>query len=498
MLRSALICLILLAVVLVFPLIRPGNLIWLVPAFVLAPLAPWLCVRLNRVPLEEHGWSDLSGGLRGDVPRTVCVEPAMLVGHRWLQADVWLPFERTEGERFRSKGSAMLLATAVALTDDLAADETSVNGYTAAEIAEWENSLSIRPENIRVNSPRLDTARYCGFPGVVVRDGPGIRAWFVGGTALVNECHTVHDGVERLLTREDRHRLQALPVNALCYATAPVYDGSLGDVCFIGAVLPVARYSVSPDALTAAQNLHRMGVRVTLDRSDPWALENARAMGIEWPEDEGEAGAMVLRASNFGPTQPRRFDLPVIHLAEAVRQEKYQRMLCAVFGLALWPASTLNAYPWPFLIALTALCLTILISRGSRFPSPRVGSLRPFLLPLIPGFLLPLILWFFMERLAHMSGPAVGICLVVLESSVLAMWRLLLVKGRRGAQTAALGAVICVTALFGSILLMSAFGAISWIHFAFESIAGILTGVAVIVSHRLLAPPAEEGQDAAV
>lgn len=488
MLRPALICLGLLALILVFPLLLPGNGLWLIPALILAPFAPWLCVRLSRAPLKRDGWRDNADALRSEQPKTVCVEPAILIGQRWLQADVWMPFERTEGERFRSHSSAIALSAAIALTDEQVADENSVNGYTAHEIAEWETSLGIQAVNFRRNHPVLDAARYCGFPGVIAADGRELRAYFAGSAALIHECHTVLDGIERPLNQSDLEQAAALPANVLCYATGVVRDGNLSDVCFLGAVLPVARYSVSPDALAAGQELHRMGIRVTLNRSDPWALANARSMGIDWPDDEGEPCTLYLLAERQGPEQTRRFEAPVLELMDAYRQERYQCLLCALFGLVLWPSATLSAYPWPFLIALVTFCLTILISRGAVFPAPPERSPRTFLMPLIPGFLLPLIMWFFIDRVARETSPDVGACMVVFEGAVLAMWRLLLLNQTpKGIYTILIGGVICLAAVFGSVLLATV-STVNWVRFAFEAVAGILIGVAVIVSHRLLSP----------
>ena len=58
MLRQALICAGLLALVLALPFLMPGSIVWLVPALLLAPLAPWLCVRANRHAIPHPDWED--------------------------------------------------------------------------------------------------------------------------------------------------------------------------------------------------------------------------------------------------------------------------------------------------------------------------------------------------------------------------------------------------------------------------------------------------------
>ena len=490
MLRQALICAGLLALVLALPLLAPDSIGWLIPALLLAPLAPWLCVRLNRRAIPHPDWDDNADHLDADRIDTVCIEPSLLVGRRWLQAEIWLPFERVGGERFRSQKGAMALSAAIALTDECAVSENSAEGFSAPDIAEWEQALGISSRNFKLRNPRMDDARYCGFPGVVVLDGQRLRAYFVGGPALLAECRRVLDGAERSLTAEDRERLRDLPSRALCYATALLIDGHLQQVCYIGSVLPVARYSVSPDALAAGQRLHRMGFHVTLDNRDAWALENARTMGVEWPEDDGRTGILRLHGTHPDAEQPREFDRPVLALIRAARQERYHRLLCGLFGLMLWPCATLSREPWSFLISLLCLCLTILITREQIFPPPPRYGPRNFLTPLAPGILLPLIIWFFIEYIAKGESMVAGAYMIVSEAIVFSVWRLSLLLGQPGGlRTLLLGCVICLIA-FSAVVLLTANG--TWVSAAFGGVAGVLVAVAVIVAHRVLAPAGEE------
>ncbi|MBR5344710.1 MAG: hypothetical protein IK127_02690 [Clostridia bacterium] len=484
MLRQALICAALLAFVLALPLLAPGSIGWLIPAFFLAPIAPWLCVRLNRRAVSHRDWESNADHLDADRIDTVCIEPSLLIGRRWLQAEIWLPFERVGGERFRSQKGAMALSAAVALTDECVQNENSAEGFSAQDISEWEQALGISSRNFKLRNPRMDDARYCGFPGVIVLDGKSLRAYFVGGPALLTECRRVLDGTERNLTTDDRERLRDIPSRALCYATALLIDGHLQEVCYIGSVLPVARYGVSPDALAAGQRLHRMGIHVTLDTQDTWALENARAMGVEWPEDDGRTGVLHLRGVHPDTEQPHEFDRPVLALIRASRQERYHRLLCGLFGLMLWPCATLSREPWPFLIALLCLCLTILITRDQVFPPPPRYGPRSFLAPLAPGVLLPLIIWFFIEYIAKGDSTTAGAYMIISEAIVFSIWRVSLLLGQPGGfRTLLLGSLICLIA-FSAIVLLTTNG--TWISASFGSVAGVLVAVAVIVGHRVL------------
>lgn len=486
MLRQALICAGLLALVLALPFLMPGSIVWLVPALLLAPLAPWLCVRANRHAIPHPDWEDNTDLLDADRVDTVCIPPSLLVGRRWLQAEIWLPFERIGGERFRSQKGAMALSAAIALTDECAARENSAEGFSAEDVGQWEQALGIQSKNFKLRYPRMDDARYCGFPGVIVLDGKSLRAYFVGGPALLAECRRVLDGAERNLTADDRERLRDIPSRALCYATAVIIDGHLQEVCYIGSVLPVARYGVSPDALAAGQRLHRMGIHVTLDGSDAWALENARAMGVEWPEDEGRTGVLRLRGTHPDAEQPREFDRPVLTLMRASRQERYHRLLCGLFGLMLWPCATLSREPWPFLIGLTCLCLCILVTREHIFPQPPRYGPRSFFTPLAPGVLLPLILWFFIQYVAKGESAEAGAYMVVCEAVVFSLWRMSLLLGQPGGvRTLLLGGLICLIAFF-AIVLLTDNG--TWVSAAFGGVAGVLIGIAVIVAHRFLSP----------
>ncbi len=490
--RLALICVALLALVLGIPLLMPGSLLWFIPAFFLAPLAPWLCVRASRRTLKDEDWGDNSDRLQADTIDTVCIDPALLIGRRWLQARVWLPFDAIEGERFRSHTGAAAMSAAIALTESCAADERSVTGFAREDIREWVSSLGVNADNFRRLHPRVDDARYCGYPGVIVMDGKELRAYFVGGATLVQECRRVLDGSSRIMMRDDRERLRDLPADALCYATAPVIDGKLGEVCYLGAVQPVARYSVSAEALEAGRRLHRRGIRVTLGREDPWMLQNARDMGVEWPEDDGAPNVFRPRALHMDAEQPRDFDRPVREWLLRARQEAYHCVLCALFGLMLWPASLLEREPWWFLLALLTMCLSILIAKDHAFPTPPLRTVRSFVTPLAPGFLLPLIVWFFIEVIAKRSGSHAGAMMAVTEGCVYALWRLSLIASQpAGHRTVGIGAGVCLIAVSLATLLLND---VKWISAAFGGVAGMLIAIAVIITHRYLSPEVEDGR----
>ena len=462
----------------------------LIPALALAPLAPLLCSRSTRRAFTHPDWRCLPENMEAQNLKKVTVDPALLIGKTWLQAELWMPFDKVDGERFRGQQGMMRLAAAIALTDECIDPAGSVSGCTPEEIAEWENSLNINRENIRRQNPKLDDARVSGFPGVIVMEGTGLRAYFVGSPSIMQACHLVQDGTERPLTAEDRNRLIYLPSNTLCYATGPVVDGKLGALCYLGAVRPVKRASPSVEALQAGQKLHRMGIIVCLSRSDRWSLETVRQMGIEWPEDEGSRDVLELIPRHEGDDQTRDFAAPVLKLIRERGEERYYRLLVSMFGLLLWPAATLCGGKFPFLLGLGCLCAGILLSREISLPRPPEHSNRSFLIPLIPGVLLPMVLHLFFSAVMREQRHAdAGAMLCVAEASIFTLYYLsILLYDPRGMLRLAAGAAICLIGVLAAYLTLDSTELITLL---FGFLAGMLCGVAVLVSHRYLASGSE-------
>lgn len=462
----------------------------LAPALLLAPLAPLLCCRSIRRTCVHPDWQYLPENMEANRLRSVCVPPSLLVGRSWLQAELWMPFSRIDGERFRGQKGMMRLAAAIALTDDCIDPNGPVSGCSPEEIAEWENSLSISAANIHRQNPRLDSARVSGFPGAVVMDGKDLRAYFVGSPAIIQACHRVLDGEDRPMTAEDRTRLADTPANTLCYASSLVKDGKLESLCYLGAVRPVRRSSPSPEALRAGERLHGLGISVCLARDDRWTLETVREMGIEWPEDEGGADVLEVLPAHEGDEQPRDFSEPVLRLLEHRKEERYYRLLTAMFGLLLWPAATLCHKQYPFLISLACFCAAILLTRELALPRPPRHSNRSFLIPMIPGVLLPAALYFFIGQYQH-----AGDMLCAAEASVYALFFLsLLLQDRKAIPRIAGGAAVCLIGVL-TVFLIALGGTDDLLTLLFGFLGGMLCGITVLVSHRFLASGEEEPQE---
>ncbi len=452
----------------------------LAPALLLSPLAPLLCCRSIRRPYLDPDWQCIPENMETSHLQSVCVPPAMLIGKTWLQAELWMPFQRIDGERFRGQKGMMRMAAAIALTDSCIDPGGPVSGCTPEEIAEWERSLSISPENIRRQNPRIDDARVSGFPGVVVLDGRDLRAYFVGSPSLIQACHRLLDGEERPMTAEDRTRLAELPANTLCYATSPVIDGKLESLCFLGAVRPVRRSSPSVEALRAGEKLHGMGITVCLSRDDRWSLETVRGMGIEWPEDEGSVSTLELRPVHDRDEQPADFAEPVLGLIARRAEERYYRLLTAMFGLMLWPAATMCGSQFPFLVGLACLCASIVLARDLDLPKPPRHTLRSFLIPMIPGVLLPAALYFFIGQMKN-----AGDMLCIAEASVFSLFFLsVLLPCRKAILRLAAGAAVCAV---GVLVICLTFTLPDILMLIFGFLGGMLCGVAVLISHRFLA-----------
>ncbi len=394
----------------------------LIPALVLCPLAPLLCMRGNRLPWKDPVWQANPETVDVRRIRGVVIDPKLLIGQMRISAEAWLPFEMTTAERFRGKSGALALSAAVALTDGCLAGEEGVSFHGAEEVGQWEAALGIVPDNFKRRSPMLDSAKYHGYTGVVVKDGAEVRAYFVGGSALAGHCVRILDGTERPILPADREKLAAfVPANALCYASAPVRDGRLDGLCWLGAVRPVLQCRVSEAAMAAGERLHEQGLTVALSGKSRWNLQTVRGMGIDWPEDDSSPEFVEL-ALKDPERQDKDFAAPLESLAAHAGRDRSRRLLAAWMGLMLWVSAAACRSQWPLVIGLFSLCGGILLCRKSEIPAADGPAWKPFVLSGIPGVLIPVVMALFLPQLRNTSAETAGALMLAAEASVFAVW----------------------------------------------------------------------------
>ena len=401
-------------------LVLPGR--WyLLPALLLCPLAPILAMRQLQQPWRHPDWTCYPD--KADLSRLqgICVDPELLIGQRGMTAEVWMPFEPVAAERFRSKSGAVALAAAAALiSGHLPPDPDTPDEWL--EPQRWLSALGIQPDNFKRVNPFLDEATYHGYRGVVVSDGPGERAYFCGNPAIVQRCVHVLDGVSRRLLPDDRERLAAaLPSDALCYATAPVEDGKLGELCFLGAIRPASRCTPSVEALDAGEAVQRAGYHIMLTTARQGSLQAVRAMGITWPEDDGSPDLVELRPRHEPDAQTRRFDLALDSLLAHGEHERRRRIMAAWFGLLLWPCATLCASRWPLVVGILCCCAGILLSRGLPIAFSRSVTWQTLVIASLPAVLIPILMALFLPQLQNESAAMAGGMTLLAEA---AFWAL--------------------------------------------------------------------------
>ena len=398
----------------------PGALI---PALVLCILAPVQCTGAIREPWDNPDWT--YSPPNADVLRMkgVCLDPWLFIGDRRITAEIRLPFEASTAERFRSKPGAMALSAAIALTDDCAAQQEGSIFTSAEEIRRWERAMGIVPENFKTRNPRLDDAKYRGYRGVVVRDGEGERAYFVGDAGISQICSMILDGTPRVMTKPDLEQLHLhVPAQSLCYVTATVTEGRLSDLCYLGSVLPAQSSLPSREAVESGMALNDRGYGIMLNGNAGLTLQVVQNMGIEWPEDNGDRRYIELIPRHGEEEQPRDFDAAVASLQHHALRERNKQLLAAMLGLLLWPCATLCSAQWPLLLGLGCLCASILFCRNIPFPADSASSLRRYWVPLIPGLVLPLAVALFLPQMEQQDAAAVGVFMLMATAGVVSFW----------------------------------------------------------------------------
>lgn len=241
----------------------------------LIPLAALLMLLPRR---WEHPWKlRLPLGLL----RGATVDSALLAQPLRMTA-AHLPFEPIAQPRLQS--GALLWASAALVTHSLAEEPHR------AAILEAVKPLGFTPEKFLARCPIQQQVQCCGMQGYIVRDGNGQRAYFTGEpAALLGCCETILDQQERPVAPED---LRRLPSGDILYglATAPVKDGAIGPMIYLGS-MEIAAPAMDP-AQVQALLPHGWGLEVddpadflTLDISaNPQGVNSFTAATPDWQE----------------------------------------------------------------------------------------------------------------------------------------------------------------------------------------------------------------------
>ena len=398
----------------------------LAPCLALALFAPMICAQLSRRAWESEDWKADPPFILPRRLKGICVEPSLLIGERRISGEIWLPFECVTAERFRSKSGALALSAAVALTDDLISHVEGIPLHDRTEVASWELAMSIQPGNFKSRNERIDVARYHGYNGVIVRDGGEERAYFLGGPSIAQCCVYILDGTERIMMREDRERLALnVPANALCYITAQVVNGHLDRICYLGAVRPTIRCLPDPEALNLVRQLERKGIATALRTDDRWALETVRSMDINLPEDDYQSSFVQLTALRDRRERQTTFVQAVDSLRRHCGLQQQFEWTAAIGGLLLWICSLLTLSQWPVLLALTSLCVSLVLCRKIDLLQRPFKTLVPLLAPLIPGVLIPMVMGLFLPQLSNASKVTAGAVMLLAEAGVFTLYPLL-------------------------------------------------------------------------
>ena len=468
----------------------------LIPAVPLCLLAPLFCMRGNRLPWKHRDW--LCNPAFPDTAHLagVSIDPELMIGEKRITAEAWIPFDYVTAERFRSKSGAMALSAAIALTDQCAADEEGVPFHGVHEIKAWESALGIIPENIRKTYPILDTAKFRGFRGTVVRDGQDVRAYFVGGPSIIQLCSRLLNGQESQMKNHERDRLLSLiPANALCYASAPIRDGKLDGLCYLGAVRPILQCMPSEEAQAAAERVHSMGFHVMLDAKSSWVLQTVRGMGIDWPEDDGSPDTVEMRQRNPEAEASRDFSEPLASLLRHGALERNRRILAMLPGALLWICATQCSMKWPLLIGMICYCAGILLCLNAVIPVKEQLCWKQLALTALPGILMPVVMSLYLPKLQSASAGPAGAVMLVTEAAVFSLWFPWLIrhsssvafvlpwlkaKTPGGWQAVILAFLICLLGFSLVLLIVRA----QLITVMFGFIAGLLTGMSVLLVYH--------------
>lgn len=305
-------------------LLLPGALRML--ALVPALLLPLCALPLVR-PFAHPAWTIVRERTDRESAPAVCIDEALLIGAPRFTAKACIPFASVTADRFRAQPGAMLLSAAAALTASLAAEQLPAQCFVA---------LNLRVENFQRQYPVIGSAELNGAQGVVVRDGTGQRAFYLGtGRVLPALCGRIQcAGHVRDLTDDDRHRLAE--TDGLHYATAALTDGVPEAPIYLGSLQPERIDTVDADVLDAITELHSAGLPVV------WKGSGSFVRSVGLPLDPALPGNLI-RVAAIG--RERNFALAVrAFLSHEKRRHRFARSMLVAGAAAACIALLTGAY----------------------------------------------------------------------------------------------------------------------------------------------------------
>ncbi|MGN0780043.1 MAG: hypothetical protein ACI4MJ_12885 [Aristaeellaceae bacterium] len=213
-----------------------------------AQLHAWLW-RLRPLSLPE-GWS-FCGHVNAPIRRVV-VDTTLLMNRRHVSL-TFAPFVSSSQMTLRAGSGFLLMGAAITVMADTTPDASALLSLAA--------TMGFKPEKFLQRCPVLGVTSLQGITGKVVRDGKGRRAYFLSSPArLASVCGLIWEGGERPMTDEDICRLPRIKGTHYALATAPIEEGGLGKVTYLGSLL--VEDAPSPAVLEAMGILRAQGFDV--------------------------------------------------------------------------------------------------------------------------------------------------------------------------------------------------------------------------------------------
>lgn len=203
----------------------PSALVYLVATLV-SCLLPSFLLEVIYAQRQEHPWQ-LSAPLRP--LRHITIEGDLLVEPRCL-AEVRLPFAAEA--KLQRQPSALLWASAAMATHTLLPEAEQQAVLAALK------PLGFVPEKFLARCTIIAPTEVHGQKGMIVRDGKGQRAYFLGQpSALLADCSLVWDQQERPVTAGDAALLPPQAEGLYGLAMAPVEESGIGPMTYLGSLL---------------------------------------------------------------------------------------------------------------------------------------------------------------------------------------------------------------------------------------------------------------------
>ena len=378
----------------------PIRALALIGLLLLAFLVPWLllsgfCPALPGWEMSYHGQWPVARFLTPHPSGAICIETDLIKGPVSIEGTLVLSEGAFPASRLRSLPSGILLSGAVCATADLAPDPQALSVILP--------EMGLNADQFRVHFPVVDTIRFKGQEGRLIRDGKELRAYFlVTGLSegdllrfLAETRQILDQGKPRRLTRRDMDMLLELSEQTLLYFTARVQDRQLKELTVLGGLFLRKVQAYQEDVCKDIEALSAQG----------------REVFTQWPLT-GDDGALlppspVPRHAADDCLMLRKTGKEAAGLLEAANTEKaFSRFCLFLYGFSVLLLASVALYvhlsglPHPAGLVLLALPFAYLFFSGSR---------RAMTIPAHPVRLLAVLLALVLANL--------GVALIVIGAS---------------------------------------------------------------------------------